>query len=52
MYTEYVNKDGSLISKMLTDLEKDPKQNENIIGQYEGTKVLEELKSRLTKYQK
>ena len=52
MYTEYFGKDGKVISKMLTDLEKDPKQNENIIWQHEGSKILEELKSSLAKYQK
>jgi len=52
MYTEYRDKDGKLISKMLTDLEKDPKQNENIIWQYEENKVLKELENRLREYQK
>jgi len=52
MYTEYRDKDGKLISKMLTDLEKDPKQNESIIWQYEENKVLKELEDRLREYQK
>jgi hypothetical protein len=37
---------------MLTDLKKDPKQNENIIWQYKGNKVLKELEDRLREYQK
>lgn len=52
VYTEYVNnKDGSVISKMFTDLEKDPKQNENVYWKYESTEILRDMKSKLSKYQ-
>jgi hypothetical protein len=36
---------------MLIDLKKDPKENENAFWKYEGTDILNDLKSRLSKYQ-
>lgn len=52
LYTEYVNKyRGSIKSKMLIDLKKDPKENENAFWKYEGTEILNDLKSRLSTYQ-
>ncbi|WP_289055439.1 sulfatase [Carboxylicivirga marina] len=52
LYTEYVNKyKGTLKSKMLVDLKKDPKENENAFWKYEGTEILNELKLKLSKYQ-
>jgi len=53
LYTEYVNKyKGTLKSKMLIDLKKDPKENENAFWKYEGTETLNDLKFKLSQYQK
>ena len=37
---------------MLIDLKKDPKENENAFWKYEGTETLNDLKFKLSQYQK
>jgi hypothetical protein len=41
---------GTVKSKMLVDLKKDPKENENAFWQYEGAEILNELESKLSQY--
>ncbi len=47
-YTEYYNKnDGSYLSNMLYDLEKDPQENVNVADQGEYKAVVDELRTKL-----
>ena len=46
-YVEWRNKSGELVDRELYDHANDPQENENIAGQPEQAKLLEELAAQL-----
>ena len=50
-YTEFTNKDGKVIARMLFDHKKDPEENVNVANLPEYQKVVEKLSKKLHKAQ-
>ena len=51
-YTEFTNKDGKVIARMLFDHKKDPEENVNVAGLPEYKKIVEELSEKLHQAEK